>query len=299
MTRISAQRYFAFTLIELLVVISIIALLIGILLPALGAARESARFIACGSNIRQMNIALQAYSTDSDGYFPPNNIATIAWFNEDVIGPYLPGTSEAGTTSVAGPAFACPNDEGAGRTYAMNIFASGAILGFGETDGDFNDLADHEWGREPRNASQLILLGEYYSTIGYSEDSGFLAGSTMGGFANRINSGPAGPAQLLAGNLNRGQLIGSGGSYTSDKQSEAFAKLGGIAPPTGAAEFNWTLHGSNNQANEVEGGRVNIAFADGHVSGFTPEALSTDPMGTDPRSTLEAWWTTRDDVIQQ
>ena len=63
----------AFTLVELLVVISIIALLVSILLPALNKAREQAKFVVCKSQMRQNGIAMLTYSDTNDGRLPPGD----------------------------------------------------------------------------------------------------------------------------------------------------------------------------------------------------------------------------------
>jgi prepilin-type processing-associated H-X9-DG protein len=76
----------AFTLIELLVLIAVIAILIGILLPALGRVRKHARTVVCRSNIKQWGRIINLYAQDNEGKLPDHSVGKLVFI---LRGPYV------------------------------------------------------------------------------------------------------------------------------------------------------------------------------------------------------------------
>ena len=117
----------AFTLVELLVVIAVIAVLVGILLPALGGTRRAAQSTTCASNLRQAFLICQMYADANDEIGPaigqpygrPPNWALVVLEASGMAG------QTAGELYDEGTALVCPTTNRAfggdmTRTYAMN-----------------------------------------------------------------------------------------------------------------------------------------------------------------------------------
>ncbi|MCS7034530.1 MAG: type II secretion system GspH family protein [Phycisphaerae bacterium] len=290
----------AFTLVELLVVVGIIALLVSILLPALGAAREQARAAQCASNIRQLCTALVNYAVEHKGKFPPN-INTLKptvtpgqgrptanlWYDVERLGRYLPKgvqPREEGTTdnpTIGGTVFICPSDlPNTQRSYAMNIWASSCADQFvldSATNGFVYWQADVSvqtkrgslFSQNTKGAPQLILISEAHAKNSVAR--GFYASSSIGYQGLR-------PGQ---------RFVGIPG-YTSGGFTDAGA------PPyplvlanTELAYFKHRKSTDRNKSGNLPVGRVNIGFADGHV-----ELLAHDDLGdvATRKSRLRALW---------
>ncbi|MEM6854221.1 MAG: type II secretion system protein [Planctomycetota bacterium] len=266
------RRLAGFTLIELLVVISIIALLIGILLPALGAARNTARTTACLSNVRQFVIAMSTYAADNKDEYPwsPGTAANdgtgenIDWHDIGVIGYYLPEQEATGTNrydSIGGSIFVCPSDlTGGVRCYGMNAYASGMTrtenpaavsLPPDDANGSYFDA-------NVQDATSIYLVAENWSK--------------NAAFGNWYSSSitTTGPGPDAA----RGPAYRLGATNGATPVTIPAARFG---VGNAVSEFDYTRH-TDAQPDEFDGGGANFGFADGHAA-FTNTSEMVDADG--------------------
>lgn len=146
-----------FTLIELLVVVSIIALLISIMLPALSKARESSRRVACASNLHQIGLGIGIYAVQNNDFLPyfaaedRPRLQTSYWLNSTI---YLwgdPGPAEKNprllNKAIGTSVFQCPSD----KSNRNQMFPDGVYASVGNSypynSGIIHDTKGNESGK--------------------------------------------------------------------------------------------------------------------------------------------------------
>ena len=153
----------AFTLIELLVVISIIALLVSILMPALNNARKQTRLLSCMANSKQVGYVVSVYQADNEEYVPL--ITSAAYINYQPAEKVFTSLALRGYADISLPNHLNPSDiwsygGAAGKEYLGNYIPDYFVCPFVRD----KDVATGVW-----ETGQVVIGGELYGTAARNE----------------------------------------------------------------------------------------------------------------------------------
>lgn len=237
------RRRRVFTLIELLVVVAIIAILAGMLLPALNKARSSARRATCINNLKQLGLGLQQYTADFNDMIPPmfQNMTSGRW-HQSLLGPETgsySGKFSSGYITLS--CLECPEIPKANKDSRWFEWNPDFGINPNMMDGDYNS---RKISGAKRASEKYFAMDTWYNTSGdlsgYNPDKGFLRIYPKGLLANWGR--PAGRHLNTVSMLYLDGHVGSIAvrSPQDTYSSEAFYYTGDSTQPA-AGHYLWEL----------------------------------------------------------